>query len=67
MRCSERKEKVRNDIFMDSTEGMKEVYFDQYCEKCKNQDLEEDKEPCCDCLNEPVNQYSHKPVKYEKK
>lgn len=52
---------------MDSIEGMKEVYFDQYCEKCKNQDLEEDKEPCCDCLNEPVNQYSHKPVKYEKK
>ena len=24
-----------------------------------------DEEPCYDCLAEPVNQYSHKPVKYE--
>ena len=50
---------------MESNDGMKEVYFDQYCPKCKNCDLEGDKEPCCDCLSEPVNQYSHKPVKFE--
>ena len=50
---------------MESNDGMKEVYFDQYCEKCKNHDLEEDKEPCSECLSEPVNQYSHKPVKWE--
>lgn len=50
---------------METNDGMKEVYFDQYCPKCKNCDLEGDKEPCCDCLSEPVNQYSHKPVKFE--
>ena len=50
---------------MESNDGMKEVYFDQYCPKCKNCDLEGNKEPCCDCLSEPVNQYSHKPVKFE--
>lgn len=50
---------------MDANDGMKEVYFDQYCQTCKSFDLKEDEEPCCDCLSEPVNQYSHKPVKYE--
>ena len=46
-------------------EGMKEVYFDQYCPTCVSRELKEDEEPCYDCLAEPVNQYSHKPVKYE--
>lgn len=50
---------------MENNDGMKEVYFDQYCKTCKNRDLDEDKEQCSDCLNEPVNQNSHKPVKYE--
>ena len=50
---------------MESNYGMKEVYFNQYCPKCKNYDLEGDEEPCFDCLSEPVNQYSHKPVKFE--
>ena len=44
----------------------KEVYFDQYCKTCKHKELPEDKDPCDDCLNEPVNIYSHKPVKWEK-
>ena len=52
---------------MDSTEGMKEVYFDQYCETCKHADVGEDEEPCCDCLSESANQYSHKPVRWEEK
>lgn len=45
----------------------KEVYFDHYCETCKHEKLAEDQEPCNECLNEPVNTYSHKPVKWEEK
>ena len=43
----------------------KEVYFDKYCEKCKHRKTLEIYEPCCECLDEPVNQYSHKPIKFE--
>lgn len=43
----------------------KEVYFGEYCATCKHKDLEEVDEPCDECLNEPVNLYSHKPVCYE--
>lgn len=43
----------------------KEVYFGQYCKKCVNFDKMEDEQPCRDCLNEPVNLYSHKPVNWE--
>lgn len=52
---------------MEINDGMKEVYFDQYCKTCKHSDLREDQEPCSECLNEPVCQYSHKPVQYEEK
>lgn len=45
----------------------KEVYFDEYCKKCKYEVLKEEEEPCYECLLYPVNQYSHKPVKYEEK
>ncbi len=45
----------------------KEVYFDQYCKNCKYKDLKESDDPCDECLNEPVNLYSHKPVKWEEK
>ena len=47
--------------------GMKEVYFDQYCSKCKHSDVKETEDPCFDCLAEPMNQNSHKPVKWEEK
>ncbi len=43
----------------------KEVYYDQYCSRCVHRELEEDDEPCRDCLDEPVNVYSHKPVYWE--
>lgn len=43
----------------------KEVYFNEYCETCKYKDLEESEEPCNECLTNPVNEHSHKPVKYE--
>ena len=48
-------------------DGMKEVYFDKYCETCIHKNLKEHDSPCDDCLTESVNQYSHKPVKYEEK
>ena len=41
-------------------DGYKEVYFDQYCKTCRYEKRSEDKDPCFDCLNEPVNVYSHK-------
>ena len=45
----------------------KEVYFDKYCKSCKYKNLKEDEDPCHDCLNEPSNLYSHKPVNYVEK
>lgn len=48
-------------------ESYKEVYFDQYCKNCKYEKLKEEEDPCCRCLEHPVNLYSHKPVMYEEK
>lgn len=48
-------------------DGMKEVYFDQYCKTCKHEKVLEVDTPCDECLSNPVNQYSHKPVKYEER
>ena len=42
----------------------KEVYFNEYCKKCIYEDKEESEFPCSDCLEEPSNEYSHKPVKF---
>lgn len=46
---------------------MKEVYFHEYCETCVHKPLKGIEEPCNECLDNPVNLYSHKPVKYEEK
>ena len=49
-------------------DGMyKEVYFDQYCKTCEYKDLPESEDPCFDCLEEPTNLESHKPVHYKEK
>lgn len=45
----------------------KEVYFGEYCKKCKHFDKMEEQEPCDECLNEPVNIDSHKPVMWEER
>lgn len=45
----------------------KEVYYDQYCKTCKNLDVKDTEEPCNECLSEPINLHSHKPVKWEEK
>lgn len=41
------------------------VRFDQYCKTCKHCDLAESEDPCNECLTEPVNLYSHKPVNWK--
>lgn len=45
----------------------KEVYFDKYCDKCEFKKCKEDETPCDECLENPVNIYSHKPVKFVEK
>lgn len=45
----------------------KEVYFGEYCKTCKYVKLEETDKPCEECLNNPVNLHSHKPVKWKEK
>lgn len=47
-----------NDIY-------KEVKFEQYCKKCKHYNKKEDEEPCDECLSNPTNLYSHKPINFE--
>lgn len=43
----------------------KEVYFGEYCQKCKYYENSPSDNPCDDCLNEPSNEYSHKPVYFK--
>jgi len=41
------------------------VDFYTYCKACKHKDKNENDDPCNDCLNEPVNEDSHKPWYFE--
>jgi len=41
------------------------VHFDVYCNLCKHKMTLEIKEPCNECLDNPTNLYSHKPVNFE--
>lgn len=43
----------------------REVYFNEYCNKCKHKDTEDVKDPCNACLDAPFNEYSHKPICFE--
>lgn len=45
----------------------KEVYFGKYCATCKHEKKPENECPCAECLDYPVNEHSHKPVKWEEK
>lgn len=38
--------------------------FWNYCKHCAFEKLSEYETPCCDCLEQPVNEDSHKPVKF---
>lgn len=48
-------------------QSYKEVYFHEYCKTCKNKKVESIEEPCNECLSEPTNLNTHRPVNYEKK
>lgn len=41
------------------------VDFKKYCETCKHKDVKEVEDPCNECLDNPVNAHTTKPVKYE--
>ena len=43
------------------------VEFEKYCETCKYKDVKQHLDPCHECLENPVNINSVKPVKYEEK
>lgn len=44
----------------------KEVYF-EYCKSCVHSDTLESEDPCFECLDEPVNVESHKPVNWKER
>ena len=50
-----------------NTNGEKFVNFHYWCEKCKHFEKDEKDLPCRECLDEPVNQNSTKPVRWEEK
>lgn len=43
----------------------KEVYFWEWCWKCKNLKMLENESPCDECLSIPAREGSHKPYYYE--
>lgn len=45
----------------------KEVYFHIYCKKCQYVNRRDDEDPCNECLENPYNEYSHKPVNFKEK
>ena len=45
--------------------ALKEVRFDEYCQKCKHLEKDAAEDPCWDCLNQGWNYDSHKPIMYE--
>lgn len=45
----------------------KEVLFGKFCPVCEFAEKLENEEPCDECLEQPVNQDSHKPVCFKEK
>lgn len=48
-------------------ENLRIVRFDIWCDKCQYKDLAENEAPCDECLENPVNDGTEKPVKYEER
>lgn len=46
-------------------EHLKEVYFGEYCKRCKHRSNKEYESPCDECLSFPGREDSHKPLYYE--
>ena len=45
----------------------KEVYFHKFCNKCTHEKVDENKEPCSECIAVSGREYSHKPLYFESK
>ncbi len=43
------------------------VKFDKFCKTCKFGEVNEDEDPCQECLCVAINEHSEKPIKYEEK
>lgn len=52
---------------MSDTTKTKFVKFDYWCKKCKNEKTDETEDPCNECLANPVNWDSTKPVNFKEK
>ena len=37
----------------------------EYCNKCKHEKCPSSQDPCHDCLNNPTNVHSHRPINFE--
>lgn len=48
-------------------EGDYKIVDFSWCNKCKYKNIEDTEDPCYECLNEPVNIDSRKPVYFEDK
>ena len=46
---------------------LKFVHYNDYCPTCEHYSEEESSDACNECLNNPVNVNSHKPVNYKEK
>lgn len=49
------------------TNVFKEVDFFKYCPSCQHRDTPDVEEPCNECLTNPSNINSHRPVNYKEK
>ena len=47
------------------TGNTKEVWFYDYCEKCKHWDVADSDDPCNECLAYGQNIDSHEPINFE--
>lgn len=46
---------------------LREVNFEKYCIICKHAECPEHEDPCFECLDNPLNYCTEKPVKWEEK
>jgi hypothetical protein len=50
---------------MQEPKNDKEVYFHEWCKKCKYGPLQEHDDPCEECITHPSNENSHRPVNFK--
>jgi hypothetical protein len=52
---------------MAESNNIKEAYYHEYCNKCKYCETSDAEDPCNDCLNQPFNYDTHRPINYKPK